>query len=266
MSIAPNKDALKRRLERYLWANSDGETALLQDILRAHFQDFSRVAIIGGLVRDFAREGRKGFRSDVDLVIDGKKEQVERLAVFLQAKSNRFGGFGFKQGPWKIDFWALETTWARNHVPIERLEDVVTGTFFDWDAIAYDLWRRRVICGSDYFNRIEEGKLDVNLLPNPSPLGNLVRAVRRLVNWDVNAGPVLRRFIDDHLNDETLKFVQSKEKELFSHQVSTRWSNASEAKAALLEKANRPSARQLDIFSSNHESAETALARAAANH
>ncbi|WP_216076156.1 hypothetical protein, partial [Acinetobacter baumannii] len=64
---------------------------------------------------------------------------------------------------------------------MRKLEDVLLGTFFDWDAIAYDLWERKLICSDDYLERIRAKRLDINLQPNPSPMGNLVRAIRRLV-------------------------------------------------------------------------------------
>lgn len=234
MPTAPNYFALKRRLDRYFWANRSAEIAHLQTTLDTHFRSFERVAVIGGLVRDFAREGRSGFRSDVDLVIDGPDEEVARLARHLRAIPNRFGGYGCKQGPWKIDFWALETTWGRRHVSVQKLEDVVSCTFFDSDAVAYDLWGRKLICTEGYLERIRQRVLDINLRPNPSPMGNLIRAIRRLVLWQVYPGPELKSFIDEYLDDGALCFVQAKEKELFSHHISTCWRTAEEARRFLL--------------------------------
>ena len=247
MPIAPNQSALKRRLDRYLWANRSGEMEALQAALDSNFRAFERVAIMGGLVRDFAREGRSGFRSDVDLVIDDSKEKVALLAKKLSATPNRFGGYGYKSGPWKIDFWALETTWARRHVSIQRLEDVLLGTFFDWDAVAYDLWERKLICHDDYLERIKAKTLEINLQPNPSPMGNLVRAIRRLVLWQVVPGEKLRCFINEHLDESTLRLLQKKEIELFPYCVSTQWNTAEEAKLSLFQEREFE-ARQLDLF------------------
>ena len=208
--------------------------ARLQSTLDLHFRSFERVAVIGGIVRDFAREGRSEFRSDVDIVIDAPAADVARLAKQLRATSNRFGGYGCKEGPWKIDFWALETTWAKQHVPIRKLEDVVSCTFFDLDAVAYDLWERRLICANDYLDRVRQQTLDINLRPTPSPLGNLVRAIRRVALWRVKPGPKLRAFIEESLDDDALNFVQHKEKELFSYHVSSAWQTAEEARSYLL--------------------------------
>lgn len=247
MPIAPNRRALKQRIDRFLWENQSGEMNALQSFLSTHFRVFDRVVIIGGLVRDFAREGRSGFHSDVDLVIDAPKEQVADMARCLGATQNVFGGYGYWHGPWKIDFWALETTWARMHVPIQKVEDVLSATFFDWDAVAYDLWAKRLICADDYLDRMKHGTLDINLRPNPSPMGNLVRAVRRIVLWNVRPGPELRFFIDQQLDEESLRFVQAKELELFQRPVSTYWNSLQEAKAALFREPEDEISAQLEM-------------------
>jgi len=247
MSTAPNYSALKRRLDRYFWANKSAEMEYLQITLDTHFRAFERVAVIGGLVRDFAREGRSGFRSDVDLVIDGPCDEVARLANRLRAIPNRFGGYGCKEGPWKIDFWALETTWGRRHVSVQKLEDIVSCTFFDWDAIAYELWDRKLFCSDDYLERIKQRTLDINLRPNPSPMGNLVRAIRRLVLWQVCPGSGLKGFIEEYLDEEALRFVQAKEKELFRHRISTEWRTAEDARNFLLLDKRRTCHRQIEL-------------------
>ena len=248
MSTAPSNEALKRRLDRYFWSNNTGEMEFLRQVLKANFIGFERVAVIGGLVRDFAFGGRKSFRSDLDLVIDAPKERIAEIAFSLGATPNRFGGFGCKQGPWKIDFWALETTWARKYIPLNSLEDIVFSTFFDWDAIAYDLNDKKLICSEDYLFRIRSMTLDVNLLPNPSPLGNLVRAVRRLVIWRVHAGPLLKDFIEQNLDDDTLRYIQAKELELYPVAVSTHWATAAEAKEVLFCESRDRTEAQYELW------------------
>lgn len=247
MTSAPNYAALKRRLDRYFWSNSSGEMQNLQAILEKHFFKFDRVAIIGGLVRDFALGGRSAFRSDLDLVIDGPEKDVSVIAKDLYATPNRFGGYGCKVGPWKIDFWALETTWGRRHVPVQRLEDVIACTFFDWDAVVYELKNKQLIYIDGYMERVSNRILDINLRPNPSPKGNLVRAIRRLSLWQAYPGPKLRDFIDEQLDENALRFVQSKEKELFRNPVSICWNTAEEAKFFLFLRQKDGSSNQLDF-------------------
>lgn len=241
MPIAPDLSALKRRLDRYFWANRSAEMTLLNQLLTAHFGTFDRVAVIGGLVRDFAREGRAGFRSDVDLVIDASAGRVAEVAKKLGAAPNRFGGYGFRGGPWRIDFWALETTWAARHagVPVVRLDDVIRCTFFDWDAIAYDLQAKRLICSQNYLDRIRRGALDINLRPTPSPEGNLLRSMRRLVLWRLYPGPALRSFIEEHLDELTFRAIQIKECQIYPSSVTSIWKNAEAARQELLEDGQR---------------------------
>jgi tRNA nucleotidyltransferase/poly(A) polymerase len=89
----------------------------LQTTLATHFRAFERVAVIGGLVRDFAREGRSGFRSDVDLVIDGPDEEVARLAKHLRATPNRFGdAIMFQCRSWKMSYPVLSLTGTQWHM------------------------------------------------------------------------------------------------------------------------------------------------------
>ncbi len=241
MPIAPDLSALKRRLDRYFWANRSAEMALLNELLTAHFGAFDRVAVIGGLVRDFAREGRAGFRSDVDLVIEASAGRVAEVARTLGAAPNRFGGYGFRGGPWRIDFWALETTWAARHagVSMMRLDDVIRCTFFDWDAIAYDLQARRLICSQNYLDRIRRGALDINLRPTPSPEGNLLRSMRRLVLWRIHPGPALRSFIEEHLDEVTFRSIQVKETQIYPNPITSVWKNAEAARQELLEDDQR---------------------------
>lgn len=249
MSIAPNNLALKKRLDRYFWSNNTGEMLFLRQLLEKHFMAFDRIAVIGGLVRDFAHEGRSGFHSDIDLVIDAPQEHVAELAALLNATPNRFGGFCSKQRPWKIDFWALETTWAcrHQHVSIESLEDIISCTFFDWDAIAYDLKKHKLICSENYLNQIRSKTLDINLLPNPSPLGNLVRAVRRLMIWKARPGRMLKQFICEYLDDSALHYIQSKEVELYASAVSTLWKTADEARKAIFSIADDRNGTQYEL-------------------
>ena len=87
MSTAPNKFALKRRLDRYFWANDTGEMIFLRQVLEDRFAAFDRIAVIGGLIRDFAHEGRAGFHSDLDLVIEAPADSVKAVAAKLGATS-----------------------------------------------------------------------------------------------------------------------------------------------------------------------------------
>ena len=92
---------------------------------------------------------------------------IETLQLMSSAggERNRFGGYRINLGNWKVEAWLLENTWARQAgiCDVETLEDVFDTTFFDWDAIAYDVTRRRVVCDVDYFERIASRILEIRL-------------------------------------------------------------------------------------------------------
>lgn len=237
MSVAPDLSSLKKRLDRYFSAgNKSKEMDCLRDIWKRHLGHFDNVGVIGGLVRDFARGGRAAFKSDLDLVIEASPGDVACLAENVGAIPNKFGGYGFVDGPWKIDFWALETTWAATsgHVHVSHLPDVIRCTFFDWDAVVYDIKRKKLSCDSDYLERIRSSRLDINLRANPSEIGNLLRAARRIIWWGLEPGPVLRSFIVERLDRQAFDDIRAEEQQKFSFRVTDEYDDAEKLRHALL--------------------------------
>lgn len=115
MILVRNEKLLKRRVDDYLWRDKSKTVAALRLVLESRFADFDDVSIFGGMIRDLAKNGKRGFQSDVDIVVDAPESEVKELAERLSAKPNMFGGFGFQTDRWQIDFWALETTWSHRH-------------------------------------------------------------------------------------------------------------------------------------------------------
>ncbi len=197
---AGDASALRRRVQRYLsLGNQADRRSLILDVIPV-FRSLGAAAIIGGMVRDLAREGPSGYSSDIDLVIDpydyeGFRSEMRRLGAI----PNRFGGFALELGSWSVDAWALGDTWARTSGlrAVERFEDLLDCTFFDWDALAYDLERDDILVRDDYFERIASGVLGINLRDNPNPPGSAVRALRRAVLWNVRlSGPLAEYVLD----------------------------------------------------------------------
>lgn len=244
MSRAPDRAALKKRLDRFFWENRSGEMRLLRSFLERDLRPLGDAAVVGGLVRDFARGGRAAFASDVDIVISARAGAVSDLAGRLSAQANRFGGFGCRVGPWRVDFWALETTWAVRcgGAKADHLSDLVGCTFFDWDGALYRLWDRKLVVPSDYLDRIASSVLDVRFRPTPSPEGNLLRTIRRLVLWNARAGDHLRSFVEEHLDDATFALLKRREEALAlpGERVTARWPDAAAARSALLDIQQRP--------------------------
>lgn len=225
---------LKRRLDDYLWREEGLPIRRLRELLAKQFLPLGRTAIIGGLVRDIARKGKVGFRSDIDLVVDASPDAVAALAASMHATPNRFGGFSSAHPGWKVDFWSLANTWAAavGLVEVDDLADLVHTTFFDCDAICYVIQDRRLHALSGYLERVGSRTIDVNLLPNPSIDGNLLRAARRILLWGFTPGPVLRGFIERELNYESFERIVTAERSLYANAVLgtfTSWGQLGEA-------------------------------------
>lgn len=238
MAVARSLSVLKGRVDEYLWREESPPIRQLRAILDGHFLLFPKVAIVGGLARDLARKGKVGFKSDIDLVIDAAAEDVTRLAEKLSATPNRFGGYASYHHGWKIDFWALENTWAvtHRHVSVGSIEEIIRTTFFDCDAICYILQTRKIVATDDYLARLRARTIDINLRSNPSMDGNLLRAIRRILTWGFKPGPMLRQFIEDHLDDTIMPVLAKTEKRLYPIGVITRFENAAELKALLFSR------------------------------
>ena len=223
--ISPSRTHLKRRIDDYLWRSDEMPIQRLRNILSNYFLPHGDVAIIGGLIRDLARRGPSGFKSDIDLVIDSSPRSVERIARQLGATKNRFGGFGLRTPLWKIDFWALRNTWAHRHgyAKITSLGDLTNSTFFNIDAVIYIINSRELIAKECYVGELLSRKLEINLLPNPSVEGNALRAVRRLLAWNMRPGVILSNFLKDEVSDRVFRYIVDTEVSLYGFSYASRY-------------------------------------------
>ncbi len=199
-TLATNRNQLRQRLVRFFDARRLAERRSLADVVLPFFTQLGDAVIIGGMPRDIAMSGFRGFRSDIDLVLqpDDYGRYVEAVTS-VGAVRNRFGGYGLRLGDWNVDVWALEDTWARqaNHRRVDCFEDLLECTFFDSDAVLYAIKTRRVIARPDYLERLNKGVLGINLEANPNEKGSAVRAVRRAVMWSFRFSAPLANYVDD---------------------------------------------------------------------
>ena len=238
MIPADNISRLTGRIYDYLWRSDAIPMVRLRDLLAEHFDSVGPAAIVGGLVRDLAMKGTAGFRSDIDLVIDAPVDRVDRLATSLAATPNRFGGYSAVTPHWKIDFWALSNTWAAavGLVEVRSFADMVDTTFFDCDAICYETQRpRRMHAIDGYLEGLRDRRLEINLLPNPSIDGNLLRAARRLLLWGFQPGERLRAFIARELNEESYGRMADVEGRLYQNPILDTFGTARRLASALLD-------------------------------
>lgn len=191
---------LKRRVRRFLASGLYGRPEVRK--LVDELGEFGEVAVFGGMLRDLALAGSKGFSSDVDLVIDaadwGKISQ--KLAAYRPDR-NAFGGYRFNLQRWAVDLWPLSETWAvkAGHVCGESLSDLVKTTFFNWDAIVFDLSKGAVHCEAQYFKELHERMLRINLAVNPNPEGAAIRTLRLHIRHQATLSYELAEYTADVL-------------------------------------------------------------------
>ncbi|MBP2511300.1 hypothetical protein J2855_004955 [Agrobacterium tumefaciens] len=236
MKVAAKSHIVKRRIDDYVWRDNTLASRRLRCVLGNHFKRFDHVAIVGGMVRDFARVGKQGFKSDIDLVIDAPVAEVADMARSVNARTNVFGGHSITELGWSVDFWALESTWAirEGHVTAGGLTDFIRSTFFDYDAVLYDIKSRQVLHGDSYLDGLQRKVMEVNLLPNPTIIGNLYRAIRRILLWDLSAGDRLKSFIADNLDSAGFRDVVAMDNRKSSTPFLYRYKSATELREAVI--------------------------------
>lgn len=119
-------------------------------------------------------------------------------------------------------------------VLVTELSDIPKTTFFDCDAVCYDYRAKAIYASPEYLPRLRARTIDINLLPNPSVEGNLLRAARRILLWGGRPGETLRTFIDEYLDEASFRSIADTEADLFQNPVTQAFDGAAELKAALL--------------------------------
>ena len=185
--------------------------------VRRTFEDlrkYGQLALMGGMLRDLTLFGNRGFKSDLDFVIvPDDIRAFDKHLMAIGAKINKFGGYALPSNKWQVDVWPLERTWAHvaGHTKVRTFGDLRNATFFKCDAILYDFDHRKLKTTSDYFQDIENRVLEINLLPNPNPRGNAVRAVRYALMKGFRWGPKLSKFVDEMIACESWEALQDEE-------------------------------------------------------
>lgn len=183
---------LKERLG-YFFRSSARERTEVHEFAQG-LLELGQVAVVGGMIRDLWLAGNRPFESDVDFVLDPDSlQQFERIMPLLGATRNRFGGYSVDLKQWKVEVWPLERTWAavHGHVEVDKIEDIIHTTFFNWDGILYLIGEGRLVYLDGYFSEISKRHLEINLEANPNPAGNAIRALRYSCRWGGELGPRL---------------------------------------------------------------------------
>ena len=178
--------------------------------------------VIGGLLRDLHLDGSRAFRSDVDFAVHpATLADFDRFAARHGGVANRFGGVAMRRGRWNVDVWPLQRTWARvaGHRRIERIEDLVEATFFDWDAVVYDVGGRTILARPGSLEAMRGRILGISLHANPNPFGNAVRALRYAVRYRAALAPELAEHVSGQIRDRGWSAMLAAERASFTHRV-----------------------------------------------
>lgn len=223
LKIIKSFNDLRSRVDRFLLSKNYGrpDVRIFLDEVTA----IGRAAIFGGMLRDISIMGNLGFDSDVDIVVevDGTVE-LQKLAERYSAKRNNFGGFRIRLRKWQLDVWPVEETWARanGHIDNLSIENIYRTTFFDWDAIAFDLQNRSFFAIENYIERINSRVLDINLQPNPNQIGNAIRALRYCEKFDAALTRTMAEYVFDALQNFDAKKLVEYENSAFEKPVLTK--------------------------------------------
>jgi hypothetical protein len=144
------------------------------------------VYLFGGVLRDVALFGRRGFTSDIDLVVEGDWDHCVKYLASLGAQQNKFGGFRLEVAGWPVDIWNAADTWAirQGFVTYRSIASLTETTVLNWDAILMNWRTGAFVCRESYLQELRERTLDVVLVANPNPLGMTVRVFRHLCSKD----------------------------------------------------------------------------------
>ncbi|PHS72244.1 MAG: hypothetical protein COB00_01215 [Alcanivorax sp.] len=179
---------------------------------------YSNLYLFGGIIRDVALLGRKGFNSDIDLVVDGDWNTCANFVEHLGAKKNKFGGYRLFVADWPIDIWNATETWAIKEglVEYKGIASLTDTTVLNWDAILMNWRTKNFICTENYLDIISKRCLDIILEENPNPLGMAVRVFRHLSMKDARKiTPRAIKFLSN--TTRTYTYSQIAKKELSSY-------------------------------------------------
>ncbi|GAB3370251.1 nucleotidyltransferase domain-containing protein [Spongiibacter taiwanensis] len=178
--------------------------------------------IFGGLIRDIGLFGKKGFKSDIDLVVDGDWESLIFFLEHLGAVRNKFGGYRLNKYGQPIDIWNARETWAirHGHVNYDGISSLLETTVLNWDAILMNWRTKRFIYKPKYLDELNTRALDVVLIHNPNPLGMLVRVLRHLCLKDAASISVRTlNYLEDATNQYSFEQIVESERRSYGNSI-----------------------------------------------
>jgi hypothetical protein len=178
--------------------------------------------LFGGILRDMALFGKKGFNSDIDLVVEGDWDNCISYLEYLGAKINKFGGYRLIVSGQPIDIWNARETWAIKNglINYEGIASLTETTVLNWDAILMNWRTKNFICRNNYLEQLRERVLDVVLEHNPNPKGMAIRVFRHLCLKDAKKiTPKAAKYLEQCTNRYTFNELTDGEYSSFGNTV-----------------------------------------------
>lgn len=179
-----NREYLSDKVFRFFYEESLNNKALSLIMNKVISFDSSNVYAFGGVVRDIEL---KNTPSDIDLVFSGDRNEFNLLLEDLNGErltKNKFGCFRIQTNRLDIDFWHIEDTWAFSNNKVDNANNstnnILKTTFFNWDAILFNLKERTLISNEYYYYDLYNRYLDINLADNPNTIGSFSRIIKNV--------------------------------------------------------------------------------------
>ncbi len=177
----------------------------------------TEIFLFGGALRDLAIFGKRGFHSDIDIVVEGDWPACSSYIQSLGAQKNKFGGFRLEISGRPIDIWHAKETWAirKGLIKYKNISSLTETTILNWDAILMNWRTREILCPQGYLSTLQERRMDIVLFENPNPLGAAVRVFRHLCSKDAKS---ITQATAEYLANSTTTYTLE---QLISYEVSS---------------------------------------------
>jgi hypothetical protein len=215
-STARDKSSLKKRVDRFFYTPLKFRGEVSSVIMSLTKETEQNIYAFGGLVRDISLFGLKDFSSDVDLVFDGSKAELEKALSSIKSApmtENKFGGFRLHMTSWDIDIWSAEDTWAFREglVEFSGIESLLETTLMSWDSALYDVNHKKLSYREHYLEDILKGRLDIVLANTPNEIGAMVRLGRTIQaknakSLSPKAAGLIRYYLDKYSFNELVEY------------------------------------------------------------
>lgn len=160
--------------------------------------EITSVIIFSGIIRNFFLN-YKGEIRDLDIVIDGNEELVEKWIKRFNPQKNSFGGYKFKISQLNIDLWEIRNTWAIKKEKIKKQKlfnfiELPNTTFFNFSSVLFDFNNSDFYFNEPFLEFLNNKKIDFVLEDNPMPVLCLVNTIYYMKKFNLDLSNNLKNY------------------------------------------------------------------------